>query len=52
MKDLYDLPAEVKNSIKFYPVEEVFEVLPLALPGTFGLNEKNKAGNRLQIKTK
>ena len=42
MKDLYDLPAEVKNGIKFYPVEEVSEVLKIALPTAFKTNEASK----------
>ncbi len=35
MKDLHDLPKEVMNGIKFYPVEEVTEVLNLAFPNVF-----------------
>ncbi len=35
MKDLHDLPKEVKNGIKFYPVEEVEEVLRIAFNNAF-----------------
>ena len=34
MKDLQDLPQEVKKGIKFYPIYEVDDVLKLAFPKT------------------
>ena len=44
MKDLHDLPKEVMSGIKFYPVEEVDEVLRIAFPNTFepGLIQKRQ----------
>jgi ATP-dependent Lon protease len=41
-KDLVDVPQEAKEKLKFIPVENVDEVLDIAL-------EKNDAGNQIKV---
>lgn len=37
MSDLIDLPKEVRDGIKFHPVKEIHEMLPIAFPKIFEL---------------
>ncbi len=50
MKDLHDLPKEVMNGIKFYPVEEAEEVLRIAFPNAFEPDQIQKRQNYFKAK--
>ena len=41
-KDLYEIPEEIRNQIKFYPVSTMDEVLKKALEKNAVTNTKNK----------